>query len=120
MPRKARDRLLLVATAVAVVVGGLWTLVFMDRHKINVNWFFGVGAAALFIPVVGWGYRSKLRDPAVAAFMLGWLTAHVAIFVLTLDYLGLFYYFPLVILELWIGYTVAIWRFGPPPDSSIR
>jgi hypothetical protein len=37
-----------------------------------------------------------------------------------LDYLGLFYYPPIVVVELWIGYMIAIWQFGPPPDRGIR
>jgi hypothetical protein len=30
------------------------------------------------------------------------------------------YYIPLSILELWIGYTLAICLFGPPPNKGLR
>jgi hypothetical protein len=39
---------------------------------------------------------------------------HVAVFLLVLGWLGFLYYLPFLIVELWIGYSVAIWLFGPP------
>lgn len=86
----------------------------------NEAWVFGAWAAVLFFLIVAWGYRRKFREPAFIVFFLAWLLLHVAVYVLVLGYLGFLYYIPIMVLELWLGYTVAIWQFGPPPDQSIR
>jgi hypothetical protein len=44
----------------------------------------------------------------------------VGLYLLVLSYLGFLYYLPIVVLELWIGYAIAITKFGPPPDQGVR
>ena len=70
--------------------------------------------------VVGWGYRRKFRDPVFISFFVAWTLIHVLVFLLVLAYLGFLWYLPIMVLELWVGYTIAIWQFGPPPDKGIR
>jgi hypothetical protein len=91
-----------------------------DDYGFNPAWLFSAGAALIFFLVVGWGYRRLFRNPAFASFFLGWTLVHVLVFLLVLGYLGVLWYFPIVAVELWIGYTIAIGTFGPPPDKSIR
>lgn len=117
---KAIDKLLvLVASLVVAVVGTAAFWIAADYH-VSPAWLFGASSAAIFFAAVGWGYRRRFRSPEFSAFFVLWMAVHVAICVLVLNYLGLFYYFPILIAELWAGYTFAIWRFGPPPDPSVR
>ena len=91
-----------------------------DKFYLSPAWVFGTGAAVLFFVVVGWPYRSKLQSAAFASFFLTWMALHVVVYLFILGYLGFLYYIPAVLVELWIGYTIAIQRFGPPTDSYIR
>jgi hypothetical protein len=104
---------LLVAT---VLTAAFWLA---DKH-INPAWLFAEGAALIFSPVVDCAYRSKLPDPASVSFFLGGTLGHVLVFLLVLAYLGFLWYLPIVVLELWVGCTITIWRFGPPPDKALR
>jgi phosphotransferase system glucose/maltose/N-acetylglucosamine-specific IIC component len=117
---KALDFLLLLVASLCVAATIPAAFFVAKKHHINPGWMFGAFAAVLFFPVVGWGYRSKFRSAAFLAFFLSWTLVHAAVFVLVLDYLGLFYYPPIVVVELWIGYMIAIWQFGPRPDRGIR
>jgi hypothetical protein len=117
---KALDFLLLIGASLivaAVSVAAFWAV---DARHINPTWLFGAGAALIFFLVVGWGYRRKFRDSAFVSFFVAWTLVHVLVYLLVLAYLGFFWYLPIVVLELWIGYTIAIWQFGPPPDKGIR
>jgi hypothetical protein len=52
-------------------------------------------------------------------FFVAWTLLHVLVYLLVEAYLGFLWYVPIGAFELWIGYTVAIWQFGPPPDEGI-
>jgi hypothetical protein len=39
---------------------------------------------------------------------------------LALAYVGFLWYILFAVLELWSGYSIAIWYFGYPPDKSVR
>ena len=117
---KMLDLLLLLAVGLLVAAAGTAAFWQANKHQINPAWLFATGAAVLFFVAVGWGYRRKFRSPMFVVFFLFWLLAHVLIYLLVLGYLGFLYYVPLSILELWIGYIVAIWLFGPPANRGIR
>jgi hypothetical protein len=117
---KALDLFLLVGAGLIVAAGCTAAFWIADEHHISPAWLFAAGAAVVFFLVVGWGYRRKFRDPAFVSFLLAWMFVHVLVFLLVLAYLGFLWYLPIMVLELWIGYTVAIWQFGPPPDKGIR
>src|SRR6266404_7945151 len=111
---KTLDFLLLLGASLFVAAAGTAAFWVADEHHVNPAWLLGAGTAVLFFAVVGWGYRRKFRDPVFVSFFFVWLLLHVAIYLLVLGYLGFLYYIPIVVLELWIGYTIAIWQFGPP------
>lgn len=117
---KALDFLLLLGASLFVAAASTAAFWAADEHRINPACVFGAGTAVIFFLVVGWGYRRKFRDPVFVSFFLAWLLVHVVVYLLVLVYLGFVWYLPIVLLELWIGYTLAIWQFGPPPDKGIR
>ena len=117
---KALDIVLLVGASVLVAAVSTAAFWLADNRHVNAAWLFAAGAALIFFLVVGWGYRRKFRDPAFVSFFLGWTLVHVVVFLLVLAYMGFLWYLPIVVLELWVGYTIAIWQFGPPPDKGIR
>jgi Na+-transporting NADH:ubiquinone oxidoreductase subunit NqrE len=117
---KVFDRLSLPCTAIAVAVLGVAAFWTADSYGFSPAWVFAVGSGLAFFLTVGWGYRSKLRSPSFVTFFLAWMFVHVAVFLLVLGWQGFLYYLPLVIVELWIGYTVAIWLFGPPPSRGFQ
>ncbi len=117
---KVADFLLLVVTAILVAVVGTGAFWAADTYHLNAAWIFAVGSAVGFFVVVGWGYRSRLRSPAFAVFFGTWTLVHVIVFLAVLAYLGIGYYLPVVTVELFVGYTFAIWQFGPPTDKAIR
>jgi FtsH-binding integral membrane protein len=117
---KALDLLLLVSAGLIVAAASTAAFWIADERHISPGWLFAAGAALIFFLVVGWGYRRKFRDPAFVSFFLAWTLVHVLIFLVVLAYLGFLWYLPIMLLELWIGYMIAIWQFGPPPDKGIR
>jgi len=117
---RALDFVLLVGAGLLVAAGSAGAFWVADERHINPAWLFAAGAALIFFLVVGWGYRRRFRDPAFTAFFVGWTLVHVLVYLLVLAFLGFLWYMPIVVLELWIGYTIAIRRFGPPPDQGIR
>ena len=117
---KMLDFILLLSASLLVAAASTAAFWVADEHHISPAWLFGAGAAVIFFLVVGWGYRRKFQDTVFVSFFLAWLLVHVAVYLLVLGYLGFLYYIPIVVLELWVGYTLAIWQFGPPPDRGIR
>jgi hypothetical protein len=115
---KALDFLLLIGASLFVAAASAAAFWVADARHINPAWLFGAGAALIFFLVVGWGYRRKFRDPAFVSFFLAWTLLHVLVYLLVLVYLGFLWYLPIMVVELWIGYTIAIWQFGPPPDKG--
>jgi multisubunit Na+/H+ antiporter MnhB subunit len=117
---KVLDLLLLVGAGLIVAAASTAAFWMAEEHHISPGWLFAAGAALIFFLVVGWGYRRKFRDPAFVSFFLAWTLVHVLVFLLVLAYLGFLWYLPIMLLGLWVGYTIAIWQFGPPPDKGIR
>jgi hypothetical protein len=112
---KASDLLLLIGTGLlvaAISTASLWV--------ISPVWFLGGTSALIFFLVVGWGYRRKFRDPNVVMFFVAWTVAHVLVFLLILAYLNIFWYLLIVFPELLVGYMIAGWHFGPPPDKPLK
>jgi hypothetical protein len=118
--KRLLDRLALLGASLLFIAVGGGVFLWADKHHINDAWVFAGSASLTFLGIVGWPFRSKFRLPNFVAFFVAWLLLHVAIFLLVLGYLGFLYYVPIVVLELWIGYTLAIWPFGPPPDRPLR
>lgn len=118
--RKLVDRLLLLCAALLVAVVGVAAFWIVDDYQLNPAWVFAAGAGLVFFLVVGWGYRTKFRSATFVTFFLAWMCLHISVFLLVLAFLGFLYYLPLLVIELWIGYTVAIWFFGPPPSPGLR
>ena len=121
-PRGKRliDRLALLGAALLMIGLGGSAFLLAQKYHVSEAWVFGAWAAVFFFVIVGWGYRRKFRDPAFVSFFLAWMLLHVLVYLLALAYLGFLWYVPIVVLELWIGYTIAIWQFGPPADRGIR
>ena len=114
------DRLALLGAALLLIVVGSGAFLLAQKYNVGEAWVFGAWAALFFFLIAGWGYRSKFRNPAFVSFFLAWTLVHVLVYLLVLAYLGFLWYLPIVVLELWIGYAIAIWQFGPPPDKGIR
>jgi hypothetical protein len=112
--KRIADWLALLLCALLLIAVGGSAFLLADKYDINEAWVFGAWAAVFFFIIVGWGYRSKFRNTTFVSFFLAWMLVHVLIYLLVLGYLGFLYYVPIVVLELWIGYTIAIWQFGPP------
>ncbi len=112
--------MLLLGASVLVAAVSTTAFLLADERHINPAWLLAAGAALIFFLVVGWGYRRKFRDPTFVSFFLSWTLVHVLMYLLVLAYLGFLWYLPIVVLELWVGYTIAIRQFGPPADKGIR
>jgi len=118
--KRLLDRLALLGCALLVIAVGGSAFLLADKYHMSEAWVFGAWAAVFFFLIVGWGYRRKFRDPAFVSFFAAWTLVHALIYILVLAYLGFLWYVPIAVLELWVGYTIAIWQFGPPPDKGIR
>jgi uncharacterized membrane protein len=117
---RAVDMLLLIGAALLVAGLSTGAALLSLAYNISPAWLLAFWVAVIFFLVVGWGYRRKFRDPAFASFFVAWTLVHVLVYLLVLAYLGFPWYLPIAVLELWVGYTIAIWQFGPPPDKGIR
>jgi phosphotransferase system glucose/maltose/N-acetylglucosamine-specific IIC component len=118
--KRLLDRLALLGCALLVIAVGGSAFLLANKYHVNAAWVFGAWAAVFFFLIVGWGYRRKFRDPAFVSFFAAWTLVHALVYVLVLAYLGFPWYIPIAVLELWVGYTIAIWQFGPPPGKGIR
>jgi hypothetical protein len=116
--KRLLDRLALLGCALLVIVVGGSAFLLAAKYHVNAAWVFGAWAAVFFFLIVGWGYRRKFRDPAFVSFFVAWTLVHVLVYVLVLAYLGFPWYIPIAVLELWIGYTIAIWQFGLRPTRA--
>ncbi len=116
---KALDLLLLVGAALLVAGFGTAAFWIADTHHATVG-LLAAGAAGGFLLIIAktYGFR-KLKSPPFAAFSTAWLVAHICVFLLVLGHLGFFYYLPVLVAELFVGFMVAIWLFGPPANSSV-
>jgi hypothetical protein len=114
----ALDQFLLLSASLFVVVGLTAAFWIADKYHLSHAWIYAIGSGAIFVAAVGWGYRRYFRSWRFSAFFIAWMLLHAAISFLVSIYLGFVYYVPIVIVELWIGYTIAVWQFGPPPDKG--
>jgi hypothetical protein len=112
---KIVNLILLFLVMVPVSVFVFWV---SDELRLGTNSAFAVLVGVPFLVYVGRQYPSKLRDPAFVAFLVAWVVVHVTVFLLVLKSLGFAYYIPFAALELWVGYKLAIHRFGPPSRSK--
>jgi hypothetical protein len=115
---KVVDLILLVGAGIAVAGAGVAAFWVADDHDLTV-WVFGALAVVGFAMVIArtYGLR-RLQSPPFAIFSASWLSIHVFLFLMALGYLGLPYYLPLLVAELWIGFMIAIRLFGPPANRS--
>jgi hypothetical protein len=118
--KKLLDRFALVGLSLLSIAAGTGVFLWADEHHISDASVYGAWASVIFLGIVGWPFRSKLKSPRFLAFLLVWLLIHVFIFLLVVSYLGFLYYIPAVLLELWVGYTLAILQFGPPQGRTLR
>jgi hypothetical protein len=114
--KKARRKVADWRLLLGVIAAGGVAFWFADDYGIDRAWIYGAGAAAIFFVAVGRRYRSLFRSPEFVIFFTIWALIHVIVFLLVLAYLGFLYYIPIMLLELWVGYMIAIRRFGPPQD----
>jgi len=112
------DRLLLLLAGIVVAGGGTVAFWIADAHHVTAG-LFALVIALSFLPVAR-PYRRKFGSPDFILFFVAWLMVHTLLSLLVLGYFGLLYYLPFVVLELWVGYVVAFWLFGPPPDKGFR
>src|SRR5437868_14425728 len=97
---KALDRLLLIASSIAVAAVGVTAFAVADTHHATV-WVFALVAALGFLAIIGRTFGiGKFRSPSFAVFAVVWLCIHVWLFLLVLGYLGFLYYVPLLIVDL--------------------
>lgn len=112
--RRVYNLLLLFISALLVAAAVTASFWIADEYHIQAAWVFVAQGALVFFAVVGWGYRNKFGSPQFLMFFIAWLFVHVTIYILVLGYLGFLFYIPIVVLELWIGYALAISQFGHP------
>jgi hypothetical protein len=104
---RTHDRLLLWGAGFVVATFGTAAFWLADTHHISPAWPVGALAAISF-------FIRQFRLPTFALFAVAWLLVHVFIFLFAMGSLGLFFYLPFLVAELWIGFMAAIWLFGPP------
>jgi len=115
---KSLDRLLLAVSGVVVAAAGFVVFWIADYQRIT-SWLLAGCAALGFLVIIGrtYGIR-KFKSASFASFAALWLVVHVCAFLLVVDYLGLLFYLPFLFVELWVGFMIAIWRFGSPSDRK--
>lgn len=115
--RKGLDLLLL--TIAGLVAAGVGTAVFWiaDNHHATVGVLAAFAALGFFI-IIGKTYGIRqLKSLPFAAFSMVWLLIHVCVFLIVVGNLGLLYYLPFLVAELFVGFMVAIWLFGLPTNN---
>jgi hypothetical protein len=111
----ALDRLWMLASAFALIAICFAVFWVGELYHVSPAWYF-MGVMALgFIATAGWDLRSKFKSPAFILFFLAWLAIHLVVVALAIGYLAWLYWIPVVLFEMWVGYTVAVMLFGLPP-----
>lgn len=113
--KKPRKNVLLLFGAWVLLFAAFWVV---RSHGINPGWVFAALSAATFFVIVRRGYRRLFRSPEFWGFFVVWTLIHVAVYLAVLGYLGILYYAPIAFLELWVFYTIAVLRFGPPDKGA--
>jgi hypothetical protein len=111
------DISLLVGSALLLAAMGFGSFLLAFDYDIPPAWIFAIWLGILFMGVVGVSLRSKLSNPLFIVFLLGRAAVHIVLVLWVLKNLNLFYVYPFIILELWVGYTLVSWLFGLPPDN---
>ena len=117
---KLLDQLALLGSALLLIAVMLGVGIWMANHQISDEWFLGGCMSLVLIGGGGWPFRNKFRNPAFIAFLLVWLPVHLAIFFYVVAEVGFFPYPPVLLLELWIGYTITILFFGQPARKDFH
>ena len=100
---------------VALLLGSFWI---GDTYHLGFVPIFIGWMALTFIATVGWDLRSNFKRLSFTVFFLAWLGIHTLVIVVVVGTTRWFYWLPLLMLELWVGYALAIWLFGSPRNPS--
>ncbi|MDP9263212.1 MAG: hypothetical protein M3O85_02705 [Acidobacteriota bacterium] len=116
--KKALSGFLVLTAATLLAALGVASFLMADYYHVSPLWAFLGWLSLLFVVTVGKDLRSRFRSPAFVGFFLIWLTLHLLLTIFVVAYLHWIYWLPVTFLELWIGYTIAFWLFGLPPNPK--
>lgn len=112
------DRFLLVVAALLVCVVSVACGLLMLVHQINPAWFFVAWNSILMVPLFIRDFRTHLRKPSFAAYLIAWAAIH-GLFVATLmRWFSIVAMIPFLAIELTSGYFVADYFFDIRPEKE--
>jgi len=114
MHSKLLDKVKLIGLAFGITILLLGSFWLADIYRVDFIRIFATWMALAFLVTVGWDLRSKIRNPGFVPFFLAWLGVHTALVAVVIGSSPWYYWLPLFTLELWVGYLLAFWLFGPP------
>ena len=112
--------MLLVGSALIVAGLGVGSFALSEKYDVPPVWMFALWIGLGFIAVVGGSLRSKFRQPLFVVFFVGWLAVHTLVTLLVIKLFTILWVWPTSIVELWIGYAIALWLFGLPSKDKPR
>jgi hypothetical protein len=114
--RQWQDKILLVAAAFAVCIGGGAAFWFAEDYHVNPAWVFFAWNSMLLVPLVWGDFRSLLKRPSFFIFLFGWMVLHGLTIVGLMRWVDAVYWIPILGVELFIGYFAAYSLFDVPPE----
>lgn len=108
-----RDAGLLICSAL-LVIAGLFIFLWLTKERIGLAGYFMGGMGLVFLLAVGQYYKAHLRSRLFLLFLLSWMIVHLVVTALSIAYLHWGYWFLTLVIELWVGNSIAARIFGPP------
>lgn len=107
-----RDRLLLIGSALLITVVGVGSFLLADAYHVRLAWVMSFWFCFAFIAVLGWNVRDQFRSRSFIAFFCLWTVIHVVLMLALWKFVNLIYWFPLIFVELVVGFMLANRFFG--------
>lgn len=120
MSKVSKDRMLLLGAALLVCLLGVGSFFMGEVYRINPAYFIFAFNTILLPTVIGGHFRQHFKKPLFVLFFAGWMCAHGLITVALWHYVWLWYWLPVLALELFIGFGAAYVLFGPPAEKKTQ
>jgi len=112
-----RDLCYLVGSALLVCAVGLGAFAIAEIRHISPLWIFLSLVSLGFVAGAREDYRKEFRSVRFVLFVCGWVVINVVVVVMVMGSFRWLFLVPALLLEQFLFYMTAYWRFGVQPPQ---